>query len=98
MRSTSVCAVPSSPRVTACAIQGDWGIVSLSCEYAYDARHPDEIAFSANGVTFRDGTSRPTYDLVLRPANLMLELDDPFNGLIKLSSGPLRFALSNLGQ
>jgi hypothetical protein len=46
----------------------DWGIASLSCKYAYDERHPDEIAVSASGVTFRDGTSRPTYDLVLRPA------------------------------
>ncbi len=43
-----------------------WGIVSLSCEYEYDASHPDEIAFSPRGVTYRDGTSRPTYDVVLR--------------------------------
>lgn len=29
---------------------------------------------------------------------LILELDGPFEGLIKISSGPFRFALSNLGQ
>lgn len=46
----------------------DWNIVSLSCAYEIDARHPDEIAFSPQGVTFGDGTSRPTFDLVLRPA------------------------------
>jgi hypothetical protein len=46
----------------------DWGIVALSCQYHYDARHPDEIAVSTRGVTFRDGTSRPTYDLILHSA------------------------------
>jgi Tetratricopeptide repeat len=45
-----------------------WGIVSLSGEYEHDARHPDEIAFSPRGVTFRDGTTRPTFDVVLRQA------------------------------
>ena len=45
---------------------GDWGIVSLSCDYDYDARHPDEIAFSPRGVTFRDGNTRATFDLVRR--------------------------------
>lgn len=29
---------------------------------------------------------------------LILELDGPFDGLIKISSGPLRYALSQLGQ
>jgi hypothetical protein len=29
---------------------------------------------------------------------LILELDGPFDGLIKISSGPLRYALANLGQ
>lgn len=42
-----------------------WDIVSLSCEYEIDATHPDEIAFSPFGVTFRDGSSRPTFDIVL---------------------------------
>ena len=44
---------------------GDWGIVALSCVHARDAAHPDEIAFSPRGVTFRNGATRPTYDVVL---------------------------------
>jgi hypothetical protein len=28
---------------------------------------------------------------------LILELDGPFDGVIKISSGPMRFALSQLG-
>jgi hypothetical protein len=28
---------------------------------------------------------------------LILELDGPFDGYVKISSGPLRFALANLG-
>ena len=46
---------------------GEWGIVALSCDYAYDARHPHEIAFSRHGVAFANGATRPTYDLVLTP-------------------------------
>jgi len=42
------------------------GVVSLSTRYEYDARHPDEIAWSKNGVTFATGEVRPTFDLVLR--------------------------------
>ena len=45
---------------------GDWGVVALSTAYAYDATHHDEIAYSPRGIAFRDGTTRPTYDLVLR--------------------------------
>ena len=44
---------------------GAWGIVKLSHRFEYDARHPDEIAWSPRGVTFADGTVRPTFDLVL---------------------------------
>ena len=44
------------------------GIVSLSCRYARDPKHPDRIAYSAAGATFTDGTTRPTFDLVLHPA------------------------------
>ena len=44
---------------------GAWGIVKLSHRFEYDAQHPDEIAWSPRGVTFRDGTVRPTFDLVL---------------------------------
>ena len=29
---------------------------------------------------------------------LILELDSPFDGVIKISSGPLRYALTQLGQ
>jgi hypothetical protein len=43
----------------------DWQIVSLSCEYEFDTTHPDEIPFSASGVTFANGTVRPTWDVVL---------------------------------
>jgi hypothetical protein len=46
----------------------DWHILSLSTAYEYDPTHPDEIAFSPRGVTFRDGSSRPTYDVILRKA------------------------------
>ena len=45
----------------------DWGIVALSCDYQHDAHHPDEIAMSPRGVTFDNGTTRPTFDLVLHP-------------------------------
>jgi hypothetical protein len=45
---------------------GEWGIVALSCEYEYDARHPDEIAYSPTGVTFKDGRARATFDVVRR--------------------------------
>lgn len=44
------------------------GIVALSCRYERDARHPDRIAFSPTGATFRDGTTRPTFDLLLHRA------------------------------
>jgi len=44
---------------------GAWDIVSLSCDYEIDPTHPDEIVFSPAGVTFRDGSTRPTFDIVL---------------------------------
>jgi hypothetical protein len=40
-------------------------IVALSCRHERDSSHPDRIAWSPNGVVFRDGSTRPTYDLVL---------------------------------
>ena len=46
----------------------EYGIASLSCRYERDAGHPDRIAYSKAGVTFKDGTTRPTFDLVLHPA------------------------------
>ena len=35
---------------------------------------------------------------VVRAVFLVLELDGPFDGLIKVSSGPFRFALTQLNQ
>jgi hypothetical protein len=43
------------------------GIVALSCRHEPDESHPDRIAFSRSGVTFRGGHTRPTFDLVLKP-------------------------------
>jgi hypothetical protein len=45
-----------------------YGIVSISCRFERDPRHPDRIAFSRNGVVFADGKTRPTFDLMLQPA------------------------------
>ncbi len=42
------------------------GIVGLSTRYEHDAHHPDEIAWSRDGVTFATGEVRATYDLILR--------------------------------
>ncbi|PYV18608.1 MAG: hypothetical protein DMG07_03550 [Acidobacteria bacterium] len=44
------------------------GIVAISCQFERDPKHPDRIAFSKLGVTFKDGRTRPTFDLVLYPA------------------------------
>jgi tetratricopeptide (TPR) repeat protein len=51
----------------------DWGIVELSCHYARNDAHPEPIAHSPRGVFFRDGSNRPTYDLLLRPATNTVE-------------------------
>jgi len=45
----------------------DVGIVAVSCRHKRDESHPDRIAYSRAGVTFRDGRTRPTFDLVLKP-------------------------------
>ena len=45
----------------------DYGITAVSCRFERDPSHPDRIAFSPRGVTFRDGTTRPTFDVVLKP-------------------------------
>lgn len=42
-----------------------YGIVSLSCTGSRDADHPDRILHAPAGVTYRDGTTRSTYDFVL---------------------------------
>ena len=44
-----------------------YGIVSLSCDFIR-ATDADETAFSPQGVTFANGTTRPTWDVVLQPA------------------------------
>jgi len=43
----------------------DHGIVGLSCDYKIDMAHQDRIPFSAAGVTFKNGETRATYDLLL---------------------------------
>lgn len=42
-----------------------WGIVSVSCAYEADDESDIYIASSPNGVTFTDGSTRPTYDVIL---------------------------------
>ncbi len=44
------------------------GIVALSCRYERDPKHPEAIACAPVGVTFQDGTTRPTFDILLHPA------------------------------
>ncbi len=46
-----------------------YGIVAVSCRFERDRRHPDQIAFSSKGVTFKHGNTRPTFDLVLHAAD-----------------------------
>jgi tetratricopeptide (TPR) repeat protein len=43
-----------------------WGIVGISCRFAQETKLPDGITYSPRGVFFCDGSSRPTYDLILR--------------------------------
>jgi hypothetical protein len=45
----------------------EWNIVALSCHSRTDETPCDSIAFSPRGVHFRDGTTRPTFDLLLHP-------------------------------
>jgi tetratricopeptide (TPR) repeat protein len=42
-----------------------WGIAALSCGYDSTPLSTDYAAMSANGVTFTDGRTRPTYDILL---------------------------------
>ena len=41
------------------------GIVALSCEYQRDTAHADRIPFSPAGVTYKNGETRASYDLLL---------------------------------
>ncbi len=43
----------------------EWGIVTISCRYVRDTKHPERIAYSPQGAFFRDGSYRPTYDILL---------------------------------
>ncbi|MFO0804154.1 MAG: hypothetical protein U0791_13655, partial [Gemmataceae bacterium] len=45
-----------------------YGIMSLSCKFERDHNHPDRVAYSRAGATFKNGHTRPTFDLVLHPA------------------------------
>jgi hypothetical protein len=45
----------------------EYGIVAVSCRFERDPSHPERVAFSPRGVTFRDGRTRPTFDLILKP-------------------------------
>ncbi|HYV35591.1 MAG TPA: tetratricopeptide repeat protein [Gemmataceae bacterium] len=42
------------------------GIVTISCRYDIDHMHPDRVPFSNAGVTFRDGSTRTTFDVYLK--------------------------------
>jgi len=44
-----------------------WGIVALSCRHEVGT---DGVVLSPRGVTFRNGGTRPTYDVILRPQAL----------------------------
>jgi tetratricopeptide (TPR) repeat protein len=44
----------------------DYEIVALSCRWEASRTHPEKITFSPKGVTYKDGSTRPTYDLILR--------------------------------
>jgi len=45
------------------------GISALSYDYQIDADHRDRIAFAPDGVTYIDGSTRASYDLILHPVN-----------------------------
>jgi tetratricopeptide (TPR) repeat protein len=42
------------------------GVTALGCRAEVLKSHPDKIAHCPTGVTFKDGTTRPTFDLILR--------------------------------
>jgi hypothetical protein len=44
---------------------GEWGIVALSWRHEKSATNPAYVATSPKGVTFEDGRTRPTYDVLL---------------------------------
>jgi hypothetical protein len=44
---------------------GDLNVVALSCAHATEDESDDYVAMSSRGVTFADGSTRPTYDILL---------------------------------
>jgi len=53
----------------------EYGIVAVSCRAERDPSHPERIAFSPMGVTFQNGRTRPTFDLILK------QVDPPRSGV-----------------
>ncbi len=53
----------------------NYGIMAVSCRFDRDQGHPDRITFSQEGVTFRNGKTRPTYDIILKPSNHRTRID-----------------------
>jgi hypothetical protein len=45
----------------------EWHITRLSCSFEWREDDPNSIAWSASGVTFGNGSVRPTFDLLLYP-------------------------------
>ncbi len=43
-----------------------YGIVAVSCQWQALKDHPDRIAHNPAGITFKDGRTRPSFDLILR--------------------------------
>ena len=44
----------------------DYGIVALSCQCVRDESRPDKIMYAPSGVTFADGSTRATFDIILK--------------------------------
>ena len=47
----------------------EWGIASLSCRDQHFQGDANVLAWSPEGVTFDDGRTRPTFDVLLFPAD-----------------------------
>jgi hypothetical protein len=60
------------------------GIVAVSCKWRTLNDQPDNVAFSPNGVAFKNGKTRPTFDFVLKPQDevqaALRAQDAPRNG------------------
>lgn len=55
----------------------DWGIVALRCRADAGPPSPHCAAQALKGVVFKDGSARPTFDLVLRSAVALQEVEPP---------------------